>query len=61
METTGVLWELKSTAGDSQDCRGQWGTAYEEMPGMADDGKGLSVNTGDANKRPETMGTGEFA
>ena len=37
------------------------GTAYEEMPGMADDGKGLSVNTGDANKRLETMGTGEFA
>ena len=29
--------------------------------GMADDGRGLSVNTGDANKRLETMGTDGFA
>ena len=29
--------------------------------GMADEGKALSVNTGEANKRLEAMGTGEFA
>ena len=49
------------TAGDSQDGRGRWATAVPMKKGMADEGKALSVNTGEANKRLEAMGTGEFA
>ena len=66
MKTTGVLCALWSTAGGCGGLTGRQGTvgnrsAYKETPGMADDGRGLSTNTGDANKRLKTMGTSEFA
>ena len=64
MKATGVLWELLSTAGDAgdpQDGRGRWAPTVPMKKRMADDGRGLLVNTDDSNKRLETMGTGGFA